>query len=97
MNLHSKKFLFFVLTLTIFVFSFGRVHAATYTWDGGGGDNNWSTAANWSSDIVPTSTDAVVFNATSVNNSTIDASFGGTVDSGNTPCKTSRSQTEFAS
>ena len=23
------------------------------TWDGGGGDNNWSTAANWTNDIVP--------------------------------------------
>ena len=23
------------------------------TWDGGGGDNNWSTAANWTNDTVP--------------------------------------------
>src|ERR1051325_1461610 len=30
---------------------------ATYTWDGGGSDSNWSTAANWTSDTVPTSSD----------------------------------------
>ena len=30
-------------------------HAQTnsQTWDGGGGDNNWSTAANWTNDTVP--------------------------------------------
>jgi autotransporter-associated beta strand protein len=27
--------------------------AATFTWDGGGGDNNWSTAANWVGDAAP--------------------------------------------
>ncbi len=32
---------------------------ATYTWDGGGGDANWTTAANWSSNIVPTPSDSV--------------------------------------
>lgn len=26
---------------------------ATFTWDGGGGDNNWTTAANWSGDVAP--------------------------------------------
>ncbi|MBK8038652.1 MAG: autotransporter-associated beta strand repeat-containing protein [Verrucomicrobiaceae bacterium] len=34
--------------------------AATKTWDGGGGNGNWSTAANWNADGVPTSSDAVV-------------------------------------
>ena len=28
---------------------------ATFTWDGGGGDNNWTTAANWSGDVAPAS------------------------------------------
>ncbi len=27
--------------------------SATFTWDGGGGDNNWTTAANWSGDVAP--------------------------------------------
>jgi hypothetical protein len=29
----------------------------TRTWDGGGGDNAWGTAANWSSDTVPATND----------------------------------------
>jgi len=35
------------------------------TWDGGGVDNNWSTAANWSPDGVPDCDDDVLFNSTS--------------------------------
>jgi len=27
--------------------------AATVTWDGGGGDNNWTTGANWVGDVAP--------------------------------------------
>jgi len=38
--------------------------AATKTWDGGGGNNNFSTAANWSGDSVPVNGDALVFDAT---------------------------------
>ena len=29
-------------------------------WDGGGGDNQWTTAANWTDDIIPVSTDDVL-------------------------------------
>ncbi len=39
--------------------------AATFTWDGGGGDNNWSTAANWDT-------------TTPDNNGTADLIFTGT-------------------
>ncbi|MEO8639586.1 MAG: hypothetical protein ABI458_06710, partial [Chloroflexota bacterium] len=39
-----------------------RVLAATRTWDGGGADNNWSTAANWSADTLPVPGDTVTFN-----------------------------------
>jgi autotransporter-associated beta strand protein len=28
--------------------------AATYTWDGGGANSNWSSAANWVGDVAPT-------------------------------------------
>lgn len=38
-----------------------RVAAATVTWDGGGADNNFSTAANWSADAVPSSGDSLIF------------------------------------
>ncbi|WP_435009178.1 autotransporter-associated beta strand repeat-containing protein [Tundrisphaera lichenicola] len=33
----------------------------TYTWTGLGGDNNWSTAANWDTNSVPTSGSNLVF------------------------------------
>ena len=46
--------------------------AATATWTGGGGDNNWSTAANWSDDTVPATTDAVIFDGTSTKDCTVD-------------------------
>ena len=48
---------FFVLTLTVTAFS------ATKTWDGGGPDTNWSTAANWSTDVAPVAGDDLVFPA----------------------------------
>jgi hypothetical protein len=37
----------------------GNSSAAILTWDGGGGDGSWTTAANWSSDALPTIADAV--------------------------------------
>ena len=40
--------------------------AASYTWDGGGTDGNWTTAANWVGDVAP------------VGASTDDLSFAGT-------------------
>ncbi|MBU4429066.1 MAG: hypothetical protein KKE37_06900, partial [Verrucomicrobia bacterium] len=48
--------------------------AANRTWDGGGGDNLASTAANWDGDNPITNGDAITFNATSGNNCTWDIS-----------------------
>ena len=39
-----------------------RTLLSAVTWTGGGGDNNWDTAANWSTDTVPTSGDDVTIN-----------------------------------
>lgn len=36
--------------LALAVFVSGPARATTYLWDGGGTDNNWSTAANWNPD-----------------------------------------------
>lgn len=36
--------------------------SATVSWDGGGGNNSWHTAANWSTDTVPGAADDVVVN-----------------------------------
>lgn len=73
--------LLFVLSLATGFLIPKHAAAAAYTWDGGGTTNNWSDCTNWSSNICPTSGDTVTFNSTSTKNSTVDASFGGTVTS----------------
>ncbi len=50
--------LFFVLIFSINAFS------AVKTWDGGGADANWQTAANWVGDVAPAANDDLVFPAT---------------------------------
>jgi uncharacterized repeat protein (TIGR01451 family) len=52
----------FVLTLSLCVLALGA-HAATRTWDGGGGNPFWSTDANWVGDIEPVAGDDLVFPA----------------------------------
>jgi len=66
--------------LALFGVEIGVASADTHIWDGGGGDNNWSTCANWNqTDTCPTSTDSVQFDGTSSKNSTIDGAFAGTI------------------
>ena len=38
--------------------------AAVKTWDGGGADSNWTTAANWVGDVAPVAGDDLVFPVT---------------------------------
>ncbi len=58
-----KKILF-LLSLSLFVLC-ANAFSAVKTWDGGGADNNWNTAANWSNDVAPVANDDLVFPATS--------------------------------
>ena len=52
------------LTLTCFLLACSfNASAAVRTWDGGGGDNNWQTAANWVGDLAPVANDDLVFPA----------------------------------
>ncbi len=44
-------------------------------WDGEGGDNNAATAANWSGDVVPSSTDVIIFDKTSSKEAVLNAGF----------------------
>ena len=50
------------------------------TWDGGGGDDNWMTAANWTGDTVPVAGDDLIFTGavrlTPVNNFPAGTTFG---------------------
>lgn len=52
-----------------------KAFASEVRWDGGGVDNNWSTAANWTGDTLPGTNDTVIFDSTSVKDSTIDTTF----------------------
>lgn len=54
------------------VIAFGNLSNVAI-WDGGGADNNWNTAANWVGNVLPLSTDTVIFDATSVKNCNLNA------------------------
>jgi fibronectin-binding autotransporter adhesin len=41
------------IACSLVIFS-GFLQAATLSWDGGGGDANWSTGTNWDGDVAPT-------------------------------------------
>ncbi|MCA9381255.1 hypothetical protein KC678_03245 [Candidatus Dojkabacteria bacterium] len=81
----SRKLLLFVFVALfgiLLIVPFEKLNiisAATLTWDGGGGDNNWSTCTNWTTDTCPGTLDTVIFDGTSTKDATIDASFAGTV------------------
>jgi len=43
----------------------GGAHAAIISWDGGGGNFSWQTAANWSGDTLPGTNDTVLISVAS--------------------------------
>jgi C1A family cysteine protease len=53
----------------------------TRTWDGGGADGNWTTAANWSDDLAPVAGDILVFAGTTQTSSNNDYAAGTVFDS----------------
>jgi hypothetical protein len=56
-------------------------HAATVTWDGGGGDGLWITPTNWSGNAIPVANDTVnISTAVTVNG--LGLSAGGNLPSG---------------
>ena len=69
----NKKYLFLIAIFFALFFISRNASAATRTWDGEGTTNNWSEAANWSSNAVPGSGDDVIFNNTSLKNSVWDS------------------------
>lgn len=74
-KIHWGALAAYLLVIGIFINSFLQpkiVRAAVVTWDGGGADNNWSTAANWSGDVAPGTADLATFDSTSTKNATID-------------------------
>ena len=75
-KLLSRLILLVVATAgaTVFLVFSRPASAVNRTWDGGGVDNNWTTAANWSDD-GPGVADIAVFDGTSTKDATIDAPF----------------------
>jgi hypothetical protein len=66
--LNTKKLVRLGSALFLFLLtSANTVFAQTITWDGGGGDGNWSTAANWTGDVLPTATNDVFIGNFTVN------------------------------
>ncbi|MEA2325922.1 MAG: large repetitive protein, partial [Thermoanaerobaculia bacterium] len=59
MNMDIRVFVRAAAMLAMVVASLSA-SGAVVTWDGGGADDNWSTAANWSLDLLPTSSDDVI-------------------------------------
>ena len=49
-----------------------------FVWDGGGGDANWTTAANWENDIAPTGGEDLVFEAGAARLSSVNDFAAGT-------------------
>ncbi|QYO65841.1 FG-GAP repeat domain-containing protein [Leptolyngbya sp. 7M] len=52
------------LCFVFFLIGLGDAYPAIRTWDGGGSDANWTTAANWEGDVAPSANDDLVFPAT---------------------------------
>lgn len=63
-----KKIILLTAALSCVLLFVSKVNAATVTWDGGGGNANWSTAANWVGDVMATTTDIAYFDGTCSSN-----------------------------
>ncbi len=61
-----------ILLLLVILFPAVSSFSATRTWDGGGANSNWSTAANWVGDVAPVAGDSLVFPATAAQFSTFN-------------------------
>lgn len=58
MRKNRAKYILFIL---LFFLGLKNVSADTHTWDGGGADDDWTTADNWVSDVAPSTGDDLVF------------------------------------
>jgi hypothetical protein len=55
----------------LLIFYFLKIHAASITWIAAS-QGNWSNPANWSGGTIPSASDIVIFDGTSLNNCDID-------------------------
>ncbi len=71
-----KKLMLLMIFASLLVWT-GNAIGATRTWDHGGADKLWKTAANWSSDTAPTSADDARILDTGVDKPVIDSTHTG--------------------
>jgi fibronectin-binding autotransporter adhesin len=57
----GRTYQIFYTTTTVTLTDVTGVASSTKTWVGGGGDNNWTTAANWNPSVMPLPGDSLVF------------------------------------
>ena len=62
-DMKTKRTNPFIAALAVSLATFTLTHAANKTWDGGGTDNNWNTAANWNAAVNATG-DTLIFGGT---------------------------------
>ena len=70
-----------VASLVSILGSADPLFADSVYWTGSGDTPNWSDAANWNTGTVPLAAYSVIFDVTSLDESRIDAGFGGTIAS----------------
>lgn len=58
--------------MSALLIAFGSFGYAANSWDGGGGNGNWSTAANWDNNAVPANSSSLTFAGTSQLNAVND-------------------------
>ena len=51
-------------------------YASAQTWDGGGGDNNWTTGANWDGNVAPVANASLIFAGSTRTNAVNDFTAG---------------------
>lgn len=53
-----------LVAIAIMVVGSASAEAATRTWDGGGTNGNWTTVANWATNVAPVANERLVFDGT---------------------------------
>lgn len=73
----------FIASLALIALSAAPSFGVTYTWDGGGGNSNWSTGTNWNADITTYANGDTYIIGQGLSNTTfstsVDAAFTNTV------------------
>lgn len=68
LSIAGSKTRFICIQITaIFLLLTSQLNAQAVSWDGGASTSNWNDALNWSTDLVPTSSNDVTINAATVN------------------------------